>query len=105
MILSDKIVQYLQYLLDVGIFSFRSTPMMVATTASEHRSEGQRGFTQQREQGGDDEDADGDHEKTENRNGSDHTDESLWKRVLVKYTELDARLTALEEDHGTRRTG
>jgi hypothetical protein len=51
-------------------------------------------------------DADGDHAKTEKRDGARHGAESSWKQVLMKYAELNARLTALEEDddHGARNT-
>lgn len=100
----SKALKNVEFLKPVSTFSFDQDMPVIMMSAVEHRSEGQRGFTQRREQGGsDDDDANGSYE-TGNRNGSVHADESSWTRVLAKYTELDARLEQLEKKNG-RQTG
>lgn len=85
-------------------FSFCFMPMIVAATATEHRSEGQRGFTQQREQGGgDDEDGDGDHAKVEDQDGRRHEPRKLtWNQILQQ---LQALKTEFYEIKNSKQTG
>ena len=89
----------------------RSEPegrQLAADAAEEHRPEGARGFTSQREQGGGDDDADGDHHGEPGKQDQDQTHQQRqklsWKEILNKLLALDERLRRLEEQH-RRPTG
>lgn len=71
-------------------FSFSQDTHMVMMSAVEHRTDGQRGFTQQREQGGgDDEDGDGNHAKVEDQDGRRHEPRKLtWNEILQQLQVL-----------------
>ena len=71
-------------------FSTGFMPMMMATATTEHRTDGQRGYTKQRESGsGDDEDADGDHAKVEYQDGRRHEPRNLtWNHILQQIQML-----------------
>jgi len=92
----DETVDYV-YKTRYQPFSFPMPMMSMATV--EHRTAGQRGFSQTRDTGSSDDEGDGNHvEQIENRNEPDHQGKSGWDRVLEKYAELDSRLRVLEEN-------
>jgi hypothetical protein len=70
--------------------NFNQDMPMIMMSAVEHRTEGQHGFNQQREQGGgDDEDGDGDHAKVEDQDGRRHEPRKLtWNHILQQIQML-----------------
>ena len=81
-------------------FSFPGAVMICASTGPRgHQSRGQSGFNQTRDTGSSsDDDADGNHSASVERNEPAHQGKRGWeKRLLEKHNELEARLTRLEE--------